>query len=263
MFRASFLPLLFSASFAMTAWAQTPAPFSHDLWQEVLAGFVDASGRVDYQALAENRESLDRYVDSIRGASPENRPALFPTRDHELAYYLNAYNALVFVGVLELGPGTPTVWGKSGLGVGFFVRRKYEIGGRRLSLKKLEDDVIRKGFRDPRIHAALNCASLDCPRLGQEPFRGESLPAQLDAAMDEWLADPNTVRVDEERRTVVLSKIFDWFRRDFLEAQKGEGGGARPKLIGFINRYRREEEQIPLSFREEFRSYDKRLNGRS
>ncbi len=261
MLRARLMFLLFSILLGSALPVQSSGIFSHSDWQEVLERFVDDRGLVNYRALAEDREILDHYVETLRDVSPETHEELFPTRNHQLAYYLNAYNAFVFVGVLALGPETPSVWGKSGLGIRFFTRQKYEMGGRRLSLKKLEDELIREGFRNPRVHAALNCASLGCPRLPRQAFDGELLSSQLDAAMREWVVAARAVSVDEDRRVVALSKIFGWFRQDFLQAE-ARIGERQPSLIGFINRYRPQGEEIPDAFREEIQPYDKRLNGR-
>jgi len=128
-----------------------------------------------------------------------------------------------------------------------------------MSLKKLEDDLVRAGFQDPRIHAALNCASVGCPRLPREAFLPETLDGQLDAAMKEFVSEERNCSVDSAAGTVTLSKIFDWFRQDFEEFPQplGQGGG---ELIDYINRYRAAAEQIPADVKIKFASYDKTLN---
>ncbi|MEM7353496.1 MAG: DUF547 domain-containing protein [Acidobacteriota bacterium] len=232
--------------------------FDHEPWADVLRRFVDEQGLVDYAGLAADRASLDRYLAAIESTSPKSHPQLFPTLEHQLAYYINAYNALVFQGVLDLGPDATTVWGKLGTGYGFFVKTKVVLGGRRTNLRKLENQDIRKGFEDPRIHAALNCASAGCPRLPQEVFAAESLDQQLDAAMAEFVADARHCVVDSAAGTVSLSKIFDWFRSDFedFEALQGTSGN----LMAYVNRYRVADAQIPGDFKVRFLPYDKGLN---
>ena len=125
------------------AGADATEPFSHQDWAQVLRDYVDDEGLVDYRGLAGNRESLDRYVASVRAVSPLSAPRRFPTRNHELAYYLNAYNALVFDGVLSRGPEEKSVWRGVVSGYTFFVKMKVMVGGEKMSLKKLEDDEIR------------------------------------------------------------------------------------------------------------------------
>ncbi|NJL27166.1 MAG: DUF547 domain-containing protein [Thermoanaerobaculia bacterium] len=144
--------------------------FSHADWTAVLARFVDEQGQVDYEGLASDRAIFDRYVRTVETTGPTSHPELFPTRAHQLAYYLNAYNALVFQGVLARGPEKESVWSGLISGYNFFVKMKVKVDGEETTLKKLEDDVVRARFEDPRVHAALNCASIGCPRLPREAF---------------------------------------------------------------------------------------------
>ena len=88
----------------MTALASN-IQYSDASWRMVLNTYVNSSGLVDYQSLNQNRQSLDTYLTIIRAVGPTTDPTQFPTREHELAYYINAYNALVFDGVLSRGPG--------------------------------------------------------------------------------------------------------------------------------------------------------------
>ena len=233
--------------------------FSYDDWQEVLESFVDERGFVDYAGLRDDRAALDRFLEQLEASGPQSTPELFPERQDQLAYYINAYNALTFDGVLGLEPDASTVWGFSKTGYGFFVRMKVRFDGQEMSLKKLEDDLVREGFQDPRIHAALNCASAGCPRLPREPFLPETLDAQLDAAMKEFVGEERNCSVDADAKTVTLSKILDWFREDFEDYPQplGQGGG---DLIDYINRYRAPDAQIPTDFKIKFARYDKSHN---
>ncbi len=234
-------------------------PFSHDDWTAVLQEFVDDRGRVDYQRLDSHREILDRYLRAIHASSPQSDPSHFPTRQEALAYYLNAYNALVFEGVLLRGPEKKSVWRGLISGYSFFVGMKVVIGGETTSLKKLEDKRVREAFHDPRVHATLNCASLGCPRLPQEAFEAATLDQQLDAAMREFVSEERNCSLDRAARTVHLSKIFSWFKADFLEYER-EQGNPQPLLIHYINRYRAAGAQIPPGYRVRFLPYDKGIN---
>lgn len=233
--------------------------FAYSDWSSILERVVDDRGLVDYHALAADTEALDRVIAGIEAVSPRSHPERFAEPNQALAYYINAYNALVFRGVLDKGPEIETVWGRSGTGLGFFVRRKHRVGGEKISLKKFEDLWVREGFRDPRIHAALNCASAGCPRLPRVPFSPDTLDSELDEAMTEFVSSPRNVRVDEAARVVTLSKIFDWFKRDFLDFE-AEQGVERPTVIDYVNRYRDSPRPIPRDYRVEFEKYDKRLN---
>jgi len=228
-------------------------------WNQVLGRFVDGRGFVDYAGLAAARAPLDRYVAWLATTSPDSAPALFPAPQDRLAYWLNAYNALVIRGVLERGIDTPSVWGDGLFGIGFFTARSWTLGGSRISLKKLEDDVVRGRFHDPRVHAALNCASVGCPRLPQRAFEGATLDAELDAAMRTFVGETRNCTVDRGRGVVVLSKIFDWFGDDFVDYERAQGTPA-PTVVDYVNRYRSLDDQVPPGLRVEFRPYDKRLN---
>jgi hypothetical protein len=236
--------------------------FSYSGWNAVLSKVVDDRGTVDYGALAKDRAALDRFLTAVERTSPDSNPALFPARADQLAYYLNAYNAWVFRGVLARGPERESVW-RGGLvsGYSFFVGMDVVLGGVKTNLKKLEDKTVRAQFADPRVHAALNCASLGCPRLPRKAFEPPTLDAELDAAMREFVSEERNVAVDAAARTVTLSKIFDWFAGDFLAFEKKQGN-ADPNLIDYVNRYRPAGARVPRDLKVRFAAYDKRLNGR-
>lgn len=258
-----FVALLVVALGAVTL-AQGAGPeevFRHDDWARVLEQFVDQKGLVDYAALARDPADLDRYVERVGEMGPRTHPELFPDDDHRLAYYINAYNALVFRGVLDRGPEKTSVWRGLISGFSFFVRMKVRIEGRETNLKTLEDDLIREGFRDPRVHAALNCASLGCPRLPREPFLGVRLDEQLDREMRFFVSETRNVKVDRTRGSVMLSEIFDWFEDDFLDEERRRGN-RDPRVIDFVNRFREKGARIPRDFKVSFIHYDKRINAR-
>lgn len=233
--------------------------FSHDEWTSILNQYVDPRGYVDYAALNKNKNTLNQYVSRIEQYSPVNSPELFPTREAELAYYINAYNALVFKAVLERGPETESVWSGLISGLNFFVRTPVIVGGDRTNLRKLENKVIRDQFKDPRIHAALNCASVSCPRLPQQAFLTETLDQQLDTAIREFVNSEQHVKIDRQGQRAMLSEIFDWFEKDFIEYERAQGNGS-PNLIDYINRYRTPGSEIDRDFKVDFIEYDKRIN---
>ncbi|MEO7793993.1 MAG: DUF547 domain-containing protein [Thermoanaerobaculia bacterium] len=244
---------------ALAPGASSSMTFTHTDWGATLEHFVDERGRVDYAGLAGDRTQLDRYLASLDQASPDSTPDLFPTRTDQLAYWLNAYNAVVIAGVLDRGVQTPSVWGDGFLGIGFFTVDRARLGGRLLSLKELEDDIVRSRFRDPRVHAALNCASIGCPRLPRRAFESSTLEADLDSGMREFVSDPRHCRVDPATRTVWLSKIFAWFEEDFVAFEK-DRGTTSPTIIDYVNRFRAVDSRILPNQRIRYLDYDKRLN---
>lgn len=231
--------------------------FSHADWSAVLTEFVDAQGLVDYQKLSKNRTTFDRYLQQIETISPASHPVLFNTKAEQLAYYMNAYNAQVFNGVLARGPEQKSVWRGLISGYNFFVKMKITLGGQHTNLKDLEDNIIRAEYLDPRIHAAINCASISCPRLPQQAFLAETLEQQLDDAMREFVNSETHVQLDQNKRTVRVSKIFKWFKEDFIKHERSNGN-LQPSLLHYINQYR--EMKIPADFKVEYLPYDKGIN---
>ena len=235
------------------------APFDHGGWSGVLSAFVDERGQVDYEALAGDRAALDRYLEAIAETGPRSTPERFPTEADELAYYVNAYNALVFQGVIDGDLDAETVWRGLVPGYGFFVGQKFRLDGETINLRNLENRIVRARFGDARVHAALNCASVGCPRLPTTAFEPGRLERELNAAMAEFVANERHVRVDHANRTVFLSKIFDWYREDFL-ADESEAGNTKPNLIDYVNRFLVDAPPIPRDYRVAFLEYDKNLN---
>lgn len=195
--------------------------FSHEAFEGLLARFVTPDGGVRYDAWHGDdwaRRELDRYLAALARYSPENAAGRFPDEPARLAYWLNAYNACVIKGVLMHWPiGSvhdvqAPVEVKAGLG--FFWRLEFVLGGRRLNLYSLENEVIRGRFTDPRIHFVLNCASGGCPVLRPELPEGPELEPYLAQATRDFLEAH--VTVDREARTVTVSPILDWYREDFL-----------------------------------------------
>ncbi len=212
--------------------------FSHERLDRVLTRHVDAGG-VDYGALAAAADDLRAYAALLALAGPRTTPERFPTRNDRLAYYLNAYNALVLLGVVEHWPIESVRDVRAPLapggGFGFFYGLHFRLDGDEISLNDLENEILRKRFDDARIHAAINCASVSCPTLQPRAWAPETLDSDLDEAIAELAGAPRHVRIDPARRTVRVSSIYDWFRGDF-EAH-AERAGRAPSLLDFIALY--------------------------
>jgi len=239
------------------------APVDHADLDLVQQRFVDEFGRVDYDALARDREALDRYYLRIAKTSPRSHPAVFPSREDELAYWINAYNAAVLVTVLEHYPidsvgdvkaplmVRPFLFGKSRL-AGFFYFQHVRLGGERMSLYDLENKIIR-GYGEPRIHFAINCASLGCPFLPQQAFHPSTLEADLNRETLRFFASPEKLRIDQEARIIWLSPILDWFREDF-------GGELLDYVRNYVTPERRAELDRAADYELRFMEYGWGLN---
>ena len=155
-----FLKPTFAGAGAEAGWA---SGFDHTPLDRVLKGYVNEIGEVDYAGLKKNSAELDRYVETLAATSPANRPHLFPTREDRLAYWLNAYNAFVLQAVAARYPVKSVR--NMGFLYSFFWLRKFVAGGQRMTLRHLENRMIRKPFGEPRIHFVLVCASLTPEKL--------------------------------------------------------------------------------------------------
>jgi hypothetical protein len=208
--------------------AAPAAALDLDLYARVLAEHThpvpDRAGvRVDYAAL---RVSADwRALVASLSAS---RPPPLTERSEALAFWINAYNLLAIDLVVE-GKPAASIRDLGSLLRPVWKREAGRIGGKAVTLDEIEHEILRKQG-EPRIHAAIVCASVSCPSLAREPFRPASLDAQLDAALRGFLADPRKgARLDAERARLTLSPIFDWFEEDFAAAG-GVLGFVRPHL---------------------------------
>jgi hypothetical protein len=203
--------------------------FDYSPWDRILKQYVTDEGRVDYAALKANRAELDGYVAQIAARSPESHPQDFSTPESQLAYWINAYNTLTIKGVVDNWP-TKSVR-DLGFLFAFFRRDDYTVGGKKVSLNYIEHDVIRKKFAEPRIHFALVCASLGCPKLRREAYTIERLEEQLEDGARYFLNEPRNLQIDAVRNRVTISKIFDWYGGDFEKHMKAKGGASSGNLI--------------------------------
>ncbi|MEW6268667.1 MAG: DUF547 domain-containing protein, partial [Thermodesulfobacteriota bacterium] len=258
-----------------TARAAPPAgpPFPHADLDRVQARFVDDRGLVDYAALARDPGDLERYYALVAAASPDSDPALFPTRDERLAYFLNAYNAAVLVTVLRHYPipsvtavRTPFPLSVASDKIGFFFLQRITLGGETTSLYELENSIVRARFREPRVHFALNCASLGCPRLPRRAFAPAELDRQLDEETRRFFAEERNLRIDHEARVVHLSSILDWYEGDFTGWYEERHPGRDATLLDYVALYappeRRADVESARTYDIRFIPYDWRLNDR-
>ena len=218
-------------------------------FNEVLNSYVNNAGRVDYNSIRENPFALQPFLDFVALVSPQSNPELFPTIDEKKAFWINTYNGLMIQTVIE-NPEISSVK-EIGWGYGVFWRKKFKVGGELLTLNHIEHKILRSEYKDSRIHFAINCASNSCPPIGHRIVTGVNLDQQLNEKTRDFINNPANVKVDHKKKTIVLSKIFKWYRKDF------ESGGTT--LLEFLNQYR--EETINSSnYKIKFQDYDWGLN---
>lgn len=211
-------PTLFSPQFQTVAQAPSTR-VNHSAWDQFLGRYLrtDANGinRIDYGRVGKaDHEKLRGYLDALQTVDTK---AL--TRDQQLAFWINLYNAKTVELVLQNYPVDSILKIKDGiLPTGPWNRKVLNVGGEALSLNDVEHRIVRPVFKEERIHYALNCAAAGCPNLSPKAWRAEGLEAALAKAERAYVNDPRGVRIREDG-TLVLSKIFAWFREDFGESE--------------------------------------------
>ena len=157
-------------------------------------------GRVDYAGLHANPADLDAYLAFVRAT-----PLTSLSGNARKAHLINAYNALTLDLIADSWPIDSI---RSLDGGKVWDTRRFDVGGRSMTLNEIESDLRAGG--DPRIHAAVNCASLGCPPLAPRVYTAAGLEAELDAAATRWVASTSV------GTTVTVSRIFDWYGDDFV-----------------------------------------------
>ena len=187
----------------------------HDPWAGFLADYVregdDGVNRVAYADVTPaDKAALDSYVQVLAGL-----PIRSHGRDEQMAYWINLYNALTVRVILDHYP----VDSIRDIDIsGFFADGPWgadllTIEGQEVSLDDIEHRILRPIWRDPRIHYAVNCASIGCPDLQPEPFRAGDLDAQLDGAAGGYVNDQRGAAIEDGE--LVVSSIYEWFQEDF------------------------------------------------
>ncbi|MDQ6923475.1 MAG: DUF547 domain-containing protein [Pseudomonadota bacterium] len=215
-------------------------------WSRVLDRYVNDQGQVDFRGLAGDPANLNAYVDYIARVSPVSAPQSFPTREARLAYYINAYNALAMFNVVRMGiPESLTGLTK----LRFFWLSQFQVGGESMSLYSLENRTIRP-MGDERVHFALNCMSVGCPRLPREPFAAARLDEQLDREARRFFGEARNLQIDSKHDIARVSEILRFYTEDFLRKS--------PSLIAYIDRYA--AGKVPGDYAVTFIEYDWTLN---
>ncbi len=247
----TFLLLFWIASFlsacSVSKKSSDSKPVDHALWDSLLSKNVDADGWVDYQGFQTDSASLIEYLQLLSSAHPNDQ---YWSDDEQLAYWINAYNAFTVKLIIDHYPVSSIKDIKNGIP---FVNTVWdikfiEIEGHSYDLNNIEHGIIRKHFNEPRIHFAVNCASVSCPVLAKEAYTADKLDQQLTRSARRFLADPLRNRVSEGK----VSSIFTWFKGDFTAGSLS--------LRDFINKYA--PEPLPEDKDITFLDYDWNLNER-
>ena len=212
--------------------AGSTATVDHSAWTALLKKHLRPASKgvalLDYKGFAgasADRSALKGYL-----ATLASTPVSTLNRDEQMAFWINAYNALTVEVVLDaypvasirdidISPGL--------LASGPWDAEVITVEGEALTLNEIEHRILRPIWNDPRLHYAVNCASIGCPNLQPKAWTGAGLNAMLDKAAKQYINDPRgvTIRGDD----VIVSRIFDWFLADF--------GGNEAGVLAHLKKY--------------------------
>lgn len=199
-------------------------------------------GLVDYKRVGTSKQEIEALYAAIGEMKLDGLNDL-----QKQAFYINAYNLIVIYWVTKHYPL------KSPLDdSGFFDKVRHQVAGEALTLNMLEIKKLLATYQDARFHFALACAAKSCPPLASFAFKAETLDKQLNERTSAALNNSKWLIFNEKTNQVSLSKIFDWYKKDFNAGSK--------TTIQWINQYRKNKisEKASITFYE----YDWSLNER-
>lgn len=203
---------------ALALAAPAAQAFDHAAWDALLKRHVVVlpgahESRVDYAGMARERAALKGYLDSLSGVTAAQFEA-WP-RDERKAFLIDAYNAFAVQKILTRWPDIGSIWDFGRIVGNPFKDQFFTLLGKPMSLDGVEHGMLRKkgAYDDPRVHFAVNCASIGCPMLREEAYAAARLDAQLDEQTQRFLSDRTRNRYRDG--ALEVSKIFDWFKQDF------------------------------------------------
>jgi hypothetical protein len=199
---------------------------AHAAWTALLRKHVrllrgGQATQVDYAGFAADRAELKRYLDGLSAVSPATLAA-WPKAERQ-AFLMNAYNAFTVELILTRYPDLKSIRDLGSLLSSPWKPKWIPLLGAKVSLDDIEHAMLRKrgDYDDPRVHFAVNCASVGCPALREEAFVAARLDAQLDEQTLRFMSDRTRNRWNPQRGRLELSKIFDWYGEDFRLGHRG------------------------------------------
>ena len=199
---------------------------SHAAWHALLAKHVKPfnngnASAVDYTAIKVEQAALKAYLGTLKAVSEADYGKW--SRPQRLAFLINAYNAFTVELILSKYPDLESIKDLGSVFSSPWKKKFFSLLGQERSLDDIEHGMIRAPgtFDDPRIHAGVVCASIGCPMLRPDAFTPEKLDAQLDDGMKRFLTDGTRNRFDAASGRLQISKIFDWYGKDFEKGHKG------------------------------------------
>jgi hypothetical protein len=224
-----------------------PEMLDHSAWTNLLQKHVSDEGHVDYAGFEADSLLLNEYLNTLSSHHPDSKTW---SKDGQLAYWINVYNAYTVKLIVDHYPvvSIKDIGGKLYKINTAWDVKFIELGGEVYDLNNVEHGILRKEFAEPRIHFAINCASISCPKLHNKAYEAKDLDQQLTEAAESFINDSSKNIITKDKAE--LSKLFSWFKGDFTEEES---------LVEFINTY----SDVPLDedVKIDHLDYDWNLNG--
>jgi hypothetical protein len=223
--------VLLGAAFSLACASALPAhaqafDHAHAAWSTLLKKHIvllrnGQASQVRYAGFAQDRDALKAYLATL-SAVPR---AAFDgwSKPQQMAFLINAYNAWTIELILTKYPDLKSIKDLGSFLASPWKQKIAPLLGTTMTLDQIEHDTLRKRgvYDDPRIHFAVNCASIGCPMLREEAFVGDRLDAQLDEQARRFMSDRTRNRYEAGKQRLEVSKIFDWYGEDFRLGHKG------------------------------------------
>ena len=206
---------------------------SHAAWSALLKKHVvvldgGKASQVRYADFAHERPALKAYLETISKVPEAEFKAW--TKPRQMAFLINAYNAFTIEKILTRYPDLKSIKDFGSVFGNPWKDKFFTLFGRETSLDQIEHEMLRaKGvYGEPRVHFAVNCASVGCPMLREEAYVGDRLDAQLEEQTRRFLSDRSRNRYNDQSGQLEVSKIFDWFKEDWQSGYQGIAASAPP-----------------------------------
>jgi hypothetical protein len=213
---------------------------SHDAFDELLRAHVSSIGAVDYSSLARSKSKLNDYLSMLKNNPPESSWS----KNKEIAYWINMYNAFTISSVLEKYPINSIMDLEGGK---VWDKKKIIVGGKSLTLNIIEKEKLLKRFKEPRVHFAVNCGAFSCPPLMNKAWTEDNVQRYLSKRAKDFINDSQYNTLSE--KSIDVSQIFNWYAGDF---------GGSEKVLAFIQKY--SDTEINTTAKVKFKEYDWKLN---
>ena len=217
--------LLAAISLPFAAAAQPGFDHSHAAWDALLRKHVKLinegrASQVDYKGIAAERAALNGYLQSLSAVTQAQYASW--TKPQQYAFLANAYNAFTIEKILMRYPNLKSIRDFGTVIGNPWKDRFFTLLGKPQHLDGIEHETMRApgAFDDPRVHVAVNCASVGCPMLSNRALTPDKIDAQLDDLMMRFMSDRSRNRYNAQTKTVELSRIFDWYGKDFEKGHK-------------------------------------------